>query len=284
MRPLTKPLAVLLAGMSVLALSAACSGGQSVQQPTGTPDLLLADPVEALEASAERLRQNVQSVRVGFNFDMERSGFHISGRGDFTFEAPERLHLVVSYSGRGEIPSRFHEKNESELLVLGTAAYIKMPLTGWITGSPEEFGADWQAVQGLLSARAPLDYTAVIEGLGPQREPIGTVEMDGGAYHGYRADVDVSVLMGALVNSYGSQGRVMFGDRFSGPVSIEVWLDPVTLLPHKIASDGMFDFMGGSTVFEMEAKFAGYGEPQNLPDAPIDAVTFAEAANRLRGQ
>ena len=61
----------------------------------------------------------------------------------------------------------------------------------------------------------------------------------------------------------------------SGPLALDVWVDPETTLPHRITANGEFAFGADSMVFDATMRFFGYNEPVEIPGAPPDAVPFA---------
>ncbi len=230
-----------------------------------------------MQKSAERFLQ-VTSGRSEFEWAIRRDGFEIQGDGRYAIQSVGAIHLVAHYSGSGEVPSTFNEESDSDLLVLGEAVYLSTPSLhdGWVLFSPQEFASDWDIVQRLITARSPVNYKAVVDGLASGVEHTGAEEIDGDAYQHYRAQVDALALTNALADAYGSQGAVMLANRFQGPVTLDVWLDSVTLLPRRIVAQGQFTFYDGDTALTMRLDFADLNGQVDIPDPPLEAVTFAE--------
>ena len=274
---------LLILFAALLIVSTTACGGDSGQDaaptPAGTQDPIASDPKGAVAASGERLARDVQSVRSEFTWEIERDGFHIEGNGKYAVQAPGNLHLDAHYRGEGDTPQQFEEANDSELLVLGQAVYIKTPVfTGddWVLFTPEEFSTDWDATQRLVTNRSPLNYQTVTTGVGAEVSDLGAESIDGREYLHYGTTIDAGTLMDALADSYGSQGQVMLANRFSGPIPTELWVDAVTLLPRRLRAEGNLTFMDAPTRLMLTVDFLDLNGAVELPVAPKDAIPFRD--------
>lgn len=269
-------------GAAMIVVGAACGGGSSPGQVTEQPadaaaDPLVSNPPAALAASGDRLARDAQSVRTAFSLEISRESFSIKGDGDLAFQAPDSLHLEVSYTGRGEVPSHFAEQNESQLLVLGQQIYLSASgLEGWVIFTPQEFGSDWDVVQRLIAARSIFNYQSLVTTSPGDIEDLGSQSLDGSNYAHYRMNADVGNLMNAVVDAYGTQGQLMLANRFSGAVVADVWLDPRNLLPHRLQAKGRFPYLGAPADIELTVEFADYNTVFGLPEPPTDAKRLAE--------
>ena len=275
---------VLLFFMSLLAIAAAACGGDSGQDnstapsPASTPDPVLSDPSRALVTSGERLTRDVQSGRSEFNWEIEREGFHLQGNGKYSVQSTGNLHLEAHYQGQGDTPQQFREANDSELLALDQAIYLKTPVLGddWVLFTSEEFGVDWDVTQRLVLNRSPLNYQTVTSNAVGEIASLGAESIDGREYAHYRTTVDAGTLMNALADAYGSQGQVFLANRFSGPIPTDIWVDPVTLLPRRLRAGGDFTFMDASTRLGLTVDFLDLNSLDEFPKAPEDATPFQE--------
>ena len=262
--------------MMVLAVIACGGSDPEVGTPSGSPNPVVAEGTEAVGLSAQNLVL-INSGQAEFEWSVRREGFEIEGNGRYLTEAPDKLHLDAHYQGSGDVPSSFREENDSELLILGESIYVSSPSLGdsWVLFSPEEFATDWDVVQRLIAARSPLDYRAAV-GAATAIENLGEEEIDGRSYQHYRAGVDASVLMDGLADAYGSQGQVFLAGRFNGPVTMEIWVEPVTILPRRLRGAGEFSFLDGATDLELNVEFLDLNGQPDIPEAPSDIVTFSE--------
>jgi len=267
--------AIFLLVLGVALLTSACGGGDdsSTSETPTTPDPLLADPAQALSASAQRLEDTVSTARSEFDWEIERESLHLEGSGELAIDETRGLHLDERYRGSGEGEFEMDEGNDSEILVRGSTIYLKTPLLGsrWVRFTTAEFGDDTTALMRLVASRGPIAYGAVIEGA----EDIEDLGAEDGTQH-YRATVDVGVVMNALADTYGSQGQVMLANRFSGPVTLDIWIDAETLLPREVAANGTFPFEGASTDLTVTVRFFDLNGVVEIPNAPSDSVPASE--------
>jgi hypothetical protein len=268
-------------------LGSACTGsgggpGGAAATSVGAPSPVVAqptiDPAQALEVSGVRLMGDVTSGRASLDWTINRDGFNIEGNGEYTVQSPGNLHLVVHYRGHGDVPGKFQEANDSELLILGDRSYINSPPLGkgWVLFTQQELGGDWPMIQRLVAAHSPIDFKALASGTAGGATALGTDSIDGHKYAHYQAPVDAGVVMNALADAYGSQGHIMLADRFSGQITIDVWIDPVTLLPRRLKAGGTIPYLGASTQVSVTVDLTELNRVSSLPAAPHDATPLQQ--------
>lgn len=275
---------VFCLSLAALTLSACGKIGNSASTGIGTPapasSTSTAATSDRLIASVAMLNaSDVRGARATFSWNVERDGFHLTGNGTYLVTAEGNLQLDTHYRGDGSVPSRFSEANDSQVIVLSGAAYVLSPSLGprWVKFMPDEFGADWDTAKRLASARSPLDYKSVIPALAANAIVLGTERIDGATYEHYRGTLDANVLMGALADSYASQGQVMFANRYSGPVATDVWIDPSTALPRRIRADGHITYLGGDTHLVVTVDYLDFHPVASIV-APPDSIAFHDLA------
>jgi hypothetical protein len=267
----------LVALVFPLALAAVSCGGSEAAPvatgPTPTPNPSLFDASHALAISAKQLAKDTQPADAEFNWDITRDGFSINGHGTLLMKATGDMYLSAHYQGKGDLPQKFNEGNDSELLIVGQSIYFKTPVLAneWYVYTPQQFGTDLDVTKRLISARSPLDIAAVATGLtGVTR--IGAETIDGKSYAHFSASIDAGALMNALADAYGSQGQVMIANRFDGPIQTEFWIDPVTLLPRRVLANGAFTYLSGATNLSLSLDFVDSKDGADFPETPTDAI------------
>jgi hypothetical protein len=270
---------VLISFVAMCLALAACSNNEDSSPPTSAtsvPTQTAADATASLSNSPDRLAA-VTSARTTYEWEITRDDFHIRGDGVYRVRQPGDAHLDAHYRGEGEVPSKFQEANDSELLVLGQSVYLKTPPLGnrWVLFTPAEFGADWDALQRLAAQRSALNYRGAVAGA-TDVAAAGADEIDGRDYTHLTGTVDANTLMKALADAYGTQGLTMLVDRFSGPIPVEIWLDPSTSLPRRLHAEGEFTYLRSDASLDLTIDFVDLNAEQDLPAAPVDAVPIAE--------
>lgn len=285
MRTLTRALPLALAAALLVLLAIACSGGgdqTTSNQPAGqtddpsvaddgaadsSGDLVSAAPIEVLSASAESFQQEVDSVQMEMDLTMNIGGFAVDADMDMAFQAPDQMHITMDFTGLGTF----------EMLILGSDIYMDVPYQGWVVFSPDDLGLgefiDTESFQDVFGDHSLLDYEAVIESLGGDVQDLGEETVDGDTYRHYRATVDFADLAAAFGDAIGATENLNLDD-VSGPLVLDVWVDPDTLLPHRLVVDGEFAFGQDTMVFDATMRMFGYNEPVQIPGPPPDAVPF----------
>src|SRR3990172_7073964 len=113
------PLALAASLLMLFALACKSGGGDKTYYPddTASGDLVSADPVEVLDASAERFEQKVDSLQGELVFSINAGGFVVNASSEMAFQAPDRMHATMDLTGLGTF----------EMLLLGTELYINIP-------------------------------------------------------------------------------------------------------------------------------------------------------------
>src|SRR3990172_7049812 len=246
-------------------------GGEKTYNPDGdtSGDLVSADPVDVLAASRESFGQDVDSLQAELLISMDIGGFTVNASSEMAFQAPDQMHATMDLTGLGTF----------EMLVLGSELYMNMPGQGWVAISLDdaglsEFGLDPSTHRDVMTDHSMVDYRELVRSLGGEVVDLGEETVDGGTFQHYRAAMDFSDMAGAFTDAFGATSDLGL-DEVSGPLTLDVWVDPDTTLPHKIAANGEVAFGAGSMVFEATMRFFGYDEPVEIPGAPPDAVPFA---------
>ncbi len=278
------PLPLLAALLLVVAV--ACAGGsggqgtssqpapdQTSDQPAGdVSQPLVSNAIEVLGKSAERFQQEVESLQAEMEFSVESSAFSMGATADFAFQAPNKMHMTMklNFSDGTATVTDLSELGNIEMLLLGDEVYMNTPFTGWVSMSLAEMGADAEQLQSLLSSHSPFDYGAIIEQLGGQVKDMGQESLDGGTYNHYRVTMDLADVMAAISDSLGATDSLPSAD-LSGPVTLDLWVDPDTFLPHKLTAGGTLQIASEAMVFDMTMRFLDYNQPVEIPAPPPDA-------------
>ena len=225
------------------------------------------------QSPRRRWRRTLQRLDAEFNWDITRDGFSINGHGTLLLQPTGDMFLSAHYQGKGDIPQKFNEGNDSDLLIVGQAIYLKTPVLAneWYVFTPEQFGTDLPVMLRVITGRSPLDLAAVATGLTAATR-IGSEDIDGKSYAHFNASVDAGALMDALADAYGSQGQVMIANRFDGPISTDFWIDPVTLLPRRVSANGGFTYLSGATNLSLTLDFVDPKGGTGFPETPTNAI------------
>ena len=139
----------------------------------------------------------------------------------------------------------------------------------------------------LLADKAPFDYSALIEGIDGV-EIVGDETIDGETYLHLQLSTDFATAMAAIADSFETTGfdaSTLPTGALSGPLVLDLWVDPDNGLPRRLNATGSMDIPddgtgttpGGPMEFEMGFEFEEYNSSDvNIPDAPKDAKSFVE--------
>jgi hypothetical protein len=261
----------------LLVLGAAACGSSDAAPvatgPTPTANPALSDPDHVLAISGKSLAHDTEPIDAEFYWDITRDSFSINGHGTLLMNAAGDMDLDSHYQGKGDIPQKFNEGNDSQLLVSGGSIYLKTPVLDnqWYVFTPQQFGTDLEVTQRLIDGRSPLDLAAVATSLTGVTQ-VGAETIDGKSYEHFSASIDAGALMNALADAYGSQGQVIIAHRFSGPIQTDFWVDPATLLPHRLKAEGEFTYLSGATNLVLALDFVDPTDAKEFPLTPTDAV------------
>ena len=280
--------AAVLAAM--LALAAACGGGgsgeeqTSNQPPEDSSELLVANPSQALGKSVDRFEENVESVEALFTFEIEMSGITFGADGRFSYVSPDSVYMLLNMSGGGG-GIDLSELGEFEMLLLGDELYMNTGFTGWVKMSVDDFEGGSEALKSLRDAHTPLDYQQLIDSIGGEVENLGSETVDGKTITRLRVTTDFSTLMASVADSVGNSGGTdsLFPTDVSGPMTLDIMIDPETLLPYKFEAKGEFAVNGQSAAFAMTFRFFNYNGTVIIPEPPADAKPFDSAFGEMFG-
>jgi hypothetical protein len=266
------------------ALGAACGGGggdgaSKLAQGEGS-ELLVANPSQALGKSADRFEENVESVEADFTLNMSVGEFAMGAEGKFAYRAPDSLYMTMKMNGGEDQLFDLGQFGPIEMLLLGNDLYMNTGMTGWVSGSLGDFGGDSSSLEALRDGHSPLDYRALIEGLDAKVENLGYTQIFGKTYTKLRVSADLAKLMNdVLGTSLGDSGldQSIFAQQFTFPITMDILVDPETLLPFILEANGKFGTGAEAMDFAMRFQFYDYNGPVDIPDAPKDAKPFDEA-------
>jgi hypothetical protein len=168
-----------------------------------------------------------------------------------------------------------------ELLARDGLFYMNSPFTGWISMSMADLGADAETFQNMMDGHSPFDYATMIEDLGGEVTDLGTDEIDGKTYAHFQVTVDLGEVVGAFTDSLGSAGSSLGAgaiptDQMSGPILMDIWVEPSTMLPRRLAAEAAFTFGDESADMVMEFNFREYNGAVDIPQAPADAKSLTD--------
>ena len=265
-----------------LALAAACGGGREEQTsnllPEDSSELLVANPSQALGKSVDRFEENVESVEALFTFAIEMDGIAFGADGRFSYVSPDSMYMLMNMTGGGGGVD-LGELGEFEILLLGDELYMNTGFTGWVKMSVDDFGEGADALRSLREGHTPLDYQKLIDSIGGEVENLGSETVDGKTITRLRVTTDFATLMDSIADSVGDSGggESLLPAGLSGPMTLDIMIDPETLLPYKFEASGEFAMNGQSAKFAMTFRFFNYNGTVIIPEPPADAKPFDES-------
>jgi hypothetical protein len=278
---------VICAGLllAALALGAACGGGgdknekQTSVKP-GEADLLVSNPSEALGASAGKFEDHVDSVEGQFTLEMKIGDAGFGADGTFAYKAPDSVHMTMNMSGAGEELQGLDQLGQFEVLILGDQLYVNTTYTGWMSGSMDDFPGGSDSLKELREGHSPFDYRSLVDSLNAKVENLGDTTVFDKTYTRLRITTDLKKLMDDVAgSSFGDNGLdpTLLGVDFSSPVTMDILVDPETLLPFTLDAQTTLNFGQQSMDFAMTFKFFDYNGRVDIPEAPKDAKPFDQA-------
>lgn len=292
----------LAAVAALLVIAAACGGGgdsksaspQAADQPAagdgqvtdtssqhdGQPGgALVSDVTAAMGKSVEAMRSGVQSVLADFSFAMNAGAMNVGASGEFRFRDPDQMYLVMKMDG-GQGGIDLGDLGNMEVLALGDTLYINSAFTGWLKMSLTEMGADAATFENWMQGHSPFDYAALVEKMGGNIQPMGTDEIDGKTFAHFQVTIDLADILKAFSEALDSTGGSVVSSAFpqgiQAPVVMDIWVDPATLLPRRLAANGEMDLGGQPATMVLEFNFREYNTAVAIPEAPADAKSFAD--------
>ena len=280
-------LRILFAGLllTALVLGAACGGGgdKNEKQTSVKPaeaDLLVSNPSEALGASAGKFEDEVDSVEGQFTLEMKVGGANVGADGTFAYKAPDSVHMTMNMSGGGEELQGLDQLGQFEVLILGDKLYVNTTYTGWMSGSIDDFSGGAASLKALREGHSPFDYQSLVDSLNAQVENLGDTTVFDKTYTHLRVTTDLKKLLEDVAgSSFGDNGLdpTLLGVDFSSPVTMDILVDPATLLPFTLEAQTTLNFGQESMDFAMKFKFFDYNGRVDIPEAPKDAKPFDQA-------
>jgi hypothetical protein len=264
--------------LAAMVMVIACGGGgeqQTSSEPVD-PELLVTNPSAALGASAQRFEEEIDSVEAEFSFEFGMDGFAIGADGHFAYRAPDNMHMTMEMSGGDDEMFNLGDVGPIEMLLLGDDLYMNTGFTGWMTMSLDDLGADAESLREMMDMHAPLDFQALVGGLDAEVQNLGPEEVGGNTYTRLRIATDLATVMDAMGESVGEDtlGAGLFD--VAAPMTMDILMNPETLLPFTFEANGDFGLGGESMEFRMAFKFFDYNGPVDIPAPPEDAVPFDE--------
>lgn len=277
---ITRILTLILAAALLALVAVGCKGGGGSGDTTSGSgdkpvDLVSADPLAVLSASAESFQADVQSFQARLEMTMDASIFSMDINGDIAFQAPDQIHMTMEIGGEGLTL-------EMQMLILGDQFYVQLPFFGWAVFSPEDIGLEdlgfeSEMFEDLMENRSLLDYEELIASLGGEIEDLGDEEIDGRTYRHYRGSLSFADAMAVFNDAFGTMEEL--GD-VDGAMDFDIWVDVETVLPHRMTASGDLVAEGETVTFDMTISFFGYNEPVEIPAPPADATPLMDL---LRG-
>jgi hypothetical protein len=131
-----------------------------------------------------------------------------------------------------------------------------------------------------VETRAAWKRRALIEGLDAKVENLGYTQVFGKTYTKLRVSADLAKLMSDVLGpSLGDSGfdQSLFAQEFTFPITMDILVDPETLLPFILEANGKFGTGAEALDFAMRFQFYDYNGPVDIPEAPKDAKPFDQA-------
>src|SRR5437667_11933767 len=280
-------LRILFAGLllTALVLGAACGGGgdKNEKQTSVKPaeaDLLVSNPSGALGASAGKFEDEVDSVEGEFTLEMKIGDVSVSADGTFAYKAPDTVQRTMNRAGAGEELQGLEQLGQFEVLILGDQFYVNTSYTGWMSGSIDDIPGGAGSLKELREGHSPFDYRSLVDSLNAKVENLGDTTVFGKTYTRLRITTDLKPLMKDVAgSSVGDNGLdpTLLGVDFSSPVTMDILVDPATLLPFTLEASTTLNFGQESMDFAMKFKFFDYNGRVDIPEAPKDAKPFDQA-------
>ena len=214
--------------VAAMMAAVACGGGggeQTSSEPVD-PELLVSNPSAALGASAQRFEEEIESVEAEYSFEFGMDGFAMGADGHFAYRAPDSVHMTMEMSGGDDELFDLGAMGPIEMLVLGDDFYMNSGMTGWVTMSLDDLGADADSLREMMDMHAPLDFQTLIDGMDAEVENLGPVEVGGNTYTRLRITTDLATVMDAMADSVSDEtlGAGLFD--VSGPMTMDILMNP----------------------------------------------------------
>jgi hypothetical protein len=261
--------AVTLGFIAIVALALAACGGNGdsprAVDDTAAPadDERLVASQALLRSSAERLQDDITSMRGTFSMDMTTDGLSMSIGGDMLFRAPDDVYMTMSMFGE-----------QMEMLMSGTDFYMNIPGEGWVYVDVEDLGFDRQMLEDLLDNRALIDLEMLGE-IDEWIEELPDTTIDGESVHHLRMEPDWATIMedaGSVLPS----GIPIDLDGMEGNVVADIYVHTGSELPRRLVMTMDMSMFGETVTMVLTMDFLEYDGPVDIPEPPADARRASE--------
>lgn len=219
-----------------------------------------------MEASAASYQAEVQSFEGTMSIGFGAGGEAFATSGDMKFVAPDDVYFSM------EIPT----VGEMEVLLNGDDIYFGVD-GEWYKGDASALGIDLEDFRKYAEDRGPVDYADALKGLADIVK-LSDEEIDGEAYWHYRAALDLDALAEDLPADVIDPAIVDEATDALGATTMEIYIDPETLLPRRYTMELTMDFGFAEEsepfTMTMEMDFVKFNEDVDMPDVPEDAKEF----------
>ncbi len=284
---------LLLAVLASAALAfAACGGGETA--PTAAPTeavVATADPNEQLFVlnGAEVLGKSattfssaeVTTFTGDTHFSFTLGSYNLKQTSNFASESPDKMYVEQSFEG-GDVRSTVDLFDGGTMKMLARDGVFYMETyDGWISFTPEDLGATDEEMQDMIDWGTLFDYKGFLEKRSEQVTFIANEEVSGHATARYKFQGSLTGLFASFSEAFGYVGDYGLTQYFvdsgvEGPITIDLWIGKDDYLPYKLAMTASGNTAYGHLALTADAAFANYNQPAPIPDAPADALSFAE--------
>jgi hypothetical protein len=282
-----------LAIISIAALAfAACSGGSSDPTPAPTeavvatvhPDeqLFVLNGTEVLGKSAATFSgAEVTSFTGETHFSFTLGTYNLKQNSDFASEAPDKMYVEQSFEG-GDLLNTVDLFDGGTMKMLARDGVFYMETSdGWMSFTPDDLGATDEEMQDMIDWGTLFDYQGFLEKRTENVTFIANEDVNGHATARYKYQGSLSDLFASFSEAFGAVGDYGFTQYFvesgvEGPITIDLWVGKDDYLPYKLAMTASGNTPYGHLELTADAAFDNYNQPAPIPDAPADAVSFAD--------
>ncbi|MEX0800891.1 MAG: hypothetical protein WD379_06725 [Dehalococcoidia bacterium] len=258
------PRALLLAAL--IAIVAFAIGAIAVLFAPLGEDKLPA-PEEVLAISAERFHDEPESIEGTFGAEVKMEGLEIRYDGEFSFAAPDRIHVTIDSVG-----------TKTEILLTGGDSYL-LPDSDdeWYRLESDWEGLDPDTLELFLESRGFLHYGNVANRL-LRLEQLPDESLDGRTYLHYWGFVELQDLADvALTGLTGQAPAPAYAGTEGGPAETHLWLDRDTFLPRRVEMSGEWTLDDLTVSQSLTFDFSNYDADVTVPDAPADARPLVQS-------
>lgn len=243
-------------------------------------DLFVSNGADVLGRSSTAFASaDVHSFTGQTTFNFKLGGTKMTMTSTFASEDPDRFYMEMSIDG-GESMSLIPlgDFGNMKMLARDDALYMNL-FGGWMSFSPEELGADQAEIDQMMNSGSMFDYASFVNN-GANVTYIDDEDVNGHSTARYRFQGTLGELLASFSDAVGS-GTSSISSQLPGegrdtPVTIDIWIGKEDFLPYKLAMTASANTADGQMELTGEGTFDGYNEPVSIPEAPEDAVSFAE--------